>query len=203
MQSVVLCFLSYQIIYTMNVRLFVAVEITEEIRGKLAEFQDELKKVDADVGWVAPENLHITLKFIGSTDEEKIEAVTNIIKDSVTHIRPFDLDYTGAGTLPTEKNPRVIFADVIDVGGILAKIHERLDNQFMALGVEHEDRKFTAHLTVGRIKTRRNVRKLIENLNSYHGFNFGSEQVTQVVLMKSDLSPEGPIYTKLHGVDLV
>jgi 2'-5' RNA ligase len=187
----------------MNVRLFVAVEITEEIRKKLAEFQDTLKKADADVGWVAPENLHITLKFIGSIDEEEIGAVINIIKDSVIHIKSFDLDYTGAGTLPTEKNPRVIFADVIDAGGILAKIHERLDNQFMALGVEHEDRKFTAHLTVGRIKTRRNVRKLLENIYSYDGFNFGSERVTQVVLMKSDLSPEGPIYTKLQNVDLI
>ncbi|MCF6156440.1 MAG: RNA 2',3'-cyclic phosphodiesterase [Candidatus Brocadia sp.] len=187
----------------MNVRLFVAVEITGEIRKKLAEFQDKLKKVDADVSWVAPENLHITLKFIGAIDEEKIEAVTNIIKDSVTHIRPFDLDYRGIGTLPTEKNPRVIFADVIDPGGVLAKIHERLDNQLMALGVEHEDRNFEAHLTVGRIKTRRNVRKLIENLNSYNGFDFGSEHVSQVVLMKSDLSPEGPIYTKLHSVDLI
>lgn len=187
----------------MNVRLFVAVEITGEIRKKLAEFQDELKKVDADVGWVAPENIHITLKFIGALDEEKIEAVTTVIRDSVIHIKPFDLDCTGAGTLPTEKNPRVIFADVIDAGGILAKIHERLDNQFMALGVEHEDRKFTAHLTVGRIKTRRNVRKLIERIYSYNGFNFGPELVTQVVLMKSDLSPEGPIYTNLHSVDLV
>lgn len=187
----------------MNVRLFVAVEITEEIRKKLAEFQDKLKRVDADVSWVAPENLHITLKFIGYIDEQKIDAVINIIKDSLTHIKPFDLRYVGMGTLPTEKNPRVIFADVIDESGVLTKIHERLDNQLMAQGVEHEDRKFDAHLTVGRIKTRRNVRKLIENLNSYNGFDFGSEHVTQVVLMRSALTPEGPIYTKLHSVDLV
>lgn len=187
----------------MNVRLFVAVEITEEIRKNLAGLQDDLKRVDADVGWVVPENLHITAKFLGSLDEEKIAAVVDILKDSVSHIKPFDLDYRGVGVLPTEKNPRVIFADVIDAGGILAKIHERLDNQLVALGVEHEDRKFTAHLTVGRIKTRRNVRKLVENLNSYHGFDFGSERVTQVVLMKSDLLPDGPIYTKMHGVDLV
>ena len=186
----------------MNVRLFVAVEIAEEIRKKLADFEDELKRVDADVGWVAPENLHITLKFIGLLDEEKIEAVTTILKDTVVHIKPFDLHYRGVGTFPTEKNPRVVFADIIDEGGVLAKVHERLDNQFMALGVEHEDRKFNAHLTVGRIKTRRNVRRLIENLNSYHGFDFGSEHVAQVVLMKSDLLPDGPVYTKLQSVDL-
>ncbi|MBM4065162.1 MAG: RNA 2',3'-cyclic phosphodiesterase [Planctomycetes bacterium] len=187
----------------MNVRLFVAVEITEETRKKLAAFQDKLKKAAADVGWVAPENLHITLKFIGYIDEEKIEEVHNIIKDSVTHIKPFNLSYAGVGAFPTPKSPRVIFAQAIDTGGALAKIHERLDNQLMALGVEHETRKFDAHLTVGRVRTRRNVTKLTEILNSYNGFNFGSERITQVVLMKSDLSPEGPIYTKLHSVDLV
>ncbi len=187
----------------MNVRLFVAVEITEETRNKLAAFQNKLKKAAADVGWVAPENLHITLKFIGYIDEEKIEEVRTIIKDSVTHIKPFNLSYTGVGAFPSPKSPRVLFAQAIDTGGGLAKIHERLDNQFMALGVEHEARKFDAHLTVGRVKTRRNVSKLMECLNSYHGFHFGLEHITQVVLMKSTLSPEGPIYTKLHSVDLV
>ena len=97
----------------------------------------------------------------------------------------------------------MIFAQAVDTGEALAKIHERLDNQLMALGVDHEARKFDAHLTVGRVKTRRNVTKLMEILNSYNGFNFGLEHVTQIVLMKSDLSPEGPIYTKLHSVDLV
>ena len=186
----------------MNVRLFVAVEIAEEIRKKLAAFQDTLKKSDADVGWVTPENLHITLKFIGYIDEEKIDTIITIIRESVTHIKPFDLHYVGVGAFPTNKNPRVIFADVIDSGGFLTKIHERLDNQFMSLGVEHETRKFEAHLTVGRIKTRRNVGKLMEGLNSYNGFNFGSDHVAQVVLMKSDLSREGAVYSKLHSVDL-
>lgn len=187
----------------MNVRLFVAVEISEEIRKKLGGFQDKLKKANADVGWVAPENLHITLKFIGSIDEEKIDEVVRIIKDSVACTKPFDLNYMGVGTFPTEKNPRIIYADAIDPGGILAKIHEKLDNQLVALGVKHEDRQFEAHLTVGRIKTRKNVKKLIEILNSYNGFHFGLEQVTRIVLMKSDLLQKGPIYTKLHIINLV
>ena len=180
-----------------------AVEITEDTRKKLMEFQEKLKKVDADVGWVAPENLHITLKFIGYIDDDKIDSVVTIIRDSVTHIKPFDLNYVGMGTFPTQKNPRVVFAQAIDTGGVLAKIHERLDNQLVALGVEHDDRRFEAHLTVGRTKTRRNVNKLLEGLQAYQGFQFGLEHVTQVVLMKSDLSPEGPHYTKLHSVDLV
>ncbi|GAB61161.1 MAG: RNA 2',3'-cyclic phosphodiesterase [Candidatus Jettenia sp.] len=187
----------------MKVRLFVAVEIPEEIRKKLGEFQDELKKANADVGWVAPENLHITLKFIGSLDEEKIDEVVRIIKDSAAGTKLFDLNYMGVGAFPTEKNPRIVYADVIDSDGILTKIHEKLNNQLVALGVKHEDRKFEAHLTVGRIKTRKNVKRLMEILNSYNGFHFGLAQVTRIVLMKSDLLQKGPIYTKLHTIDLV
>ncbi len=187
----------------MNVRLFVAVEIAEEIRKKVGAFQDALKKANADVGWVAPKNLHITLKFIGSVEEENIGHVIAIIKDSVTHIRPFDLSYRGVGAFPNQKNPRVIFVQIIDADGVLAKVHERLDNQLMALGVEHEERRFDAHLTVGRIKTRKNVNNLMEKLDAYDGAIFGAGHVTQVVLMKSDLSPQGPTYTKLQGIDLV
>lgn len=187
----------------MKVRLFVATEIDERIRKKLVEFQDDLKKADADVGWIAPENLHITLKFIGSLDQEKIDDVVRIMRDAVTHVKPFDLDYRGVGVFPTRKNPRVVFAQVIDAGMTLANIHERLDNQLAALDVPHDDRRFESHLTVGRIKTRRNVYKLMEMLDTYHEFYFGLEHVSQVVLMKSDLSPEGPMYTKLQSVDLV
>ena len=187
----------------MNARLFVAVEINEETRKKLAEFQSNLKKAGADISWVAPENIHITLKFIGYIDEGKLDTVTDIIKNSVTHINPFNLSCVGAGVFPTQKNPRVIFAQVLDTDGALAKIHERLDNQLVALGVAHEERKFEVHITVGRIKTRRNVWKLMESMNSYSGFKFGSEHITQVVLMKSELSPQGPAYTKLHSIDFI
>ncbi len=186
----------------MNIRLFIAVEINEEIRKKLAEFQNALKKLDAGVGWVAPENLHITLKFIGNIDDGQVGAVVTIIKQTVTHIKPFDLDYTGVGVFPTEKNPRIVFADIVDTGGVLARLHERLDNQLMALGVEHEDRKFVAHLTLGRIKSRRNVMKLIEKLLIFRNVHFGGAHVTQVVLMRSDLSPDGPTYTQLYGVEV-
>src|SRR3990172_888754 len=108
----------------MNVRLFVAVEMTGETREKLTAYQDKLKKAGADVGWVAPENIHITLKFIGYLDEENIDTVTDIIKYAVTHIKSFDLSYTGVGVFPTQENPRVIFAQVNDMAGVLAKIHK-------------------------------------------------------------------------------
>lgn len=186
----------------MNIRLFIAVQINEEIRKKLAEFQNALKKSDADVGWVAPENLHVTLKFIGSIDDGQVGAIGNILKETVSPIKPFDLDYTGVGVFPTEKNPRIIFADIIDAAGVLASIHEKLDNRLIALGVEHEERKFVAHLTLGRVRSRRNVTRLIEKMLTFRTVHFGVAHVSQIVLMKSVLSPDGPTYTQLRGVDL-
>ncbi len=186
----------------MNIRLFIAIEINEEIRKKLAEFQNALKKSDADVGWVAPENLHVTLKFIGSIDDGQVGAIVTILKETVSPIKPFDLDYTGAGVFPNEKNPRIVFADIVDTASVLAILHEKLDNRLMALGVEHEYRKFVAHLTLGRVRSRRNVTKLIEKLLTFRNVHFGDEHVTRVVLMKSALSPDGPMYTQLHGVRL-
>lgn len=187
----------------MNVRLFVVVEIPEEIQKKFMELQDKLKKADADVGWVAPGNFHITLKFIGAIDEEKIDAVTHRVKDAVAHINSFDISYIGIGVFPTEKNPRVLFVDVADPDKALAKIHEELDSQLMALDIEYKNRPFEAHLTLGRVKTRKNVKKLLEILDSYNSFNFGPEHVTQIVLMKSTLLPNGPAYAKLHDIHLI
>jgi len=186
----------------MKVRLFIAIEINEEIRKKLAEFQNVLKKSDADVGWVAPENLHATLKFIGSIDDGQVGAIVSVLKETASRIKPFDLDYTGVGVFPTEKNPRIVFADIIDAAGVLASLHEKLDNRLIALGVEHEDRKFVAHLTLGRIRSRRNVTKLIEKLLTFRVDHFGVAHVSQIVLKKSDLSPDGPTYTLLHSVEV-
>ncbi|MGQ3684827.1 MAG: RNA 2',3'-cyclic phosphodiesterase [Candidatus Loosdrechtia sp.] len=186
----------------MDVRLFVAVEIAEEIRKKLVELQNELKRADAEVGWVAPENFHITLKFIGTVDEEKMNHIIPVIKDSVAHMDSFDLRYKGIGVFPTEKKPRILFVNVIDSGGVLTKIHKRLDSQLASLQVKQENRPYDVHLTIGRIKTYRNIKELIEILHLYDWFNFGSEHITQVVLMKSVLSSNGPRYTKLHSANL-
>lgn len=187
----------------MDVRLFIAIEITNATREKISGFQNDLKKTSADIKRVAPENLHITLKFIGATDEAKVDDIIAVINQSVIGIKPFDLCYKGAGVFPTGKNPRVIFAKAVDPGGILASVYERLNSQLSALGISSEERKFEAHITVGRVKTHKNINKLMDCINSYRDYAFGNENISHIVLMKSDLSPEGPTYTRVSTISFV
>ncbi|MDR4508417.1 MAG: RNA 2',3'-cyclic phosphodiesterase [Candidatus Brocadiaceae bacterium] len=186
----------------MGIRIFIAVEITFDTQKKLAEIQDRLKESGADVNWVAPGNLHITLKFIGTFDEEKIESVVSVMREAVSPGIPFDLCYRGVGILPGNKNPRVVYAHAEDQEGILTDIHKKLDEQLAVLGIEREGRPFKAHITVGRIKTRKNIKKLIECVGLYNQSLFGMERITELVLMKSELSREGPVYTKLNSVSI-
>lgn len=184
----------------MGVRLFIAIEIADAIRENLSKFQNDLKKTSTDVKWVAPENLHITLKFIGATDEEKIDDIITVINQSVINIKPFDLCYSGAGTFPAGKNPRVVFARAVDSNDVLVSLYERLNNQLSTLGITSDERKFEAHVTVGRIKTHKNIKKLMDCVSSYREFTFGKENIKHLVLMKSDLSREGPTYTRLKTI---
>jgi len=184
----------------MDARLFIAIEIADTVKKKLTEFQNYLRKTAADVKWVAPENLHITLKFIGYMAEEKIGEVEQAITDSVRHIKPFHLYYTGVDAFPAGKNPRVIFARAEDTQGVLEKIHKKLNEQLVALGIEQDGRKFDAHVTVGRVKSRRNIEKFIHRMNSYGKSDFGDEKITRLVLMQSTLSPNGPTYRIRKGI---
>ncbi|OHB74303.1 MAG: 2'-5' RNA ligase [Planctomycetes bacterium RBG_16_41_13] len=184
----------------MDVRLFIAIEITDAVREKVSHFQNDLKKASADVKWVAPENLHITLKFIGNTDEEKIDEIVDVIHQSVIEIKPFDIYYSGAGTFPAGKYPRVIFAGAMDSSGALASIYERLNRQLTELGIPYDEHTFDAHITVGRVKTHKNIKKLMECVHSYREFTFGQENIDHLVLMKSDLTREGAIYTRVSTI---
>ncbi|MCF6149559.1 MAG: RNA 2',3'-cyclic phosphodiesterase [Candidatus Kuenenia sp.] len=184
----------------MDVRLFIAIEITDTIRKNLSIFQNDLKKTSADIKWVAPENLHITLKFIGATDDDKIGNIITVINQSVVNIKPFDLCYMGAGVFPAGKNPRVIFAKAVDSNGVLTTIYEKLNSQLSVMGITYDERKFEAHVTVGRVKTRKNINNLMDCINSYRDFTFGNENIDHLVLMKSDLSREGPTYTRLNTI---
>lgn len=184
----------------MDVRLFIAIEITDATRKKLSNFQNDLKKISADIKWVAPENLHITLKFIGATDEGEIDDIIAVIKQSVINTKPFDLCYNGAGAFPAGRNPRVVFVRAIDSNGVLISIYERLNSQLSTLGIAYDDRKFEAHVTVGRVKTHKNIKKLVEYVSLYREFPFGQENIDHLVLMKSDLTREGAIYTRVSTI---
>ena len=183
----------------MTIRAFVAIEINEEIKNKLSEFLTQPKKIDADVKWVACENIHLTLKFLGHIEENILPALNKIINDAASCLRPFDINIENIGAFPSLKKPRVIFVCAQDKESNLLKIFEMIDKGIEELGIMRESKKYVGHITLGRIKSRKNVPRLINALNSGVGYFFGQEKVNHISLMQSKLTPKGPIYTRLKN----
>ena len=180
-------------------RGFIAIDI--DVNKNLVEFASEIKKTQADLKLVEPENIHITIKFLGDTDEEKIEEIKEIIKNSVEEIEPFEIKLKGSGVFPNKNYMKVLWIGIEKVEKIM-EIAKKINNQLTKIGFEPEKRDFSAHLTIARIKSPRNKDKLIGIIEKYKEFEFESINVDSIKLKKSDLTPKGPIYTTLVDVKL-
>lgn len=181
-----------------SIRSFIAIALPQTIRHQIAEFQDELKRLNADIRWVRSESLHLTIKFLGPLEPDLIGPVSRILSEVTADIKPFNLTIQNVGCFPNQKNPRVIW---IGIGKqpSLDKISEALNVKLEALGFSRERRPFKPHLTIGRVKSSRHLQPvLIQLLN--RGFPAQSFDVQSVLLMRSDLKPEGAVYTVLNKI---
>lgn len=183
----------------MIIRVFIAIEIDSEIKNKLSEYLSTLKRTYADVKWVAPENIHLSLKFIGYIEKETLINLNKIINDAVSCIGPFSISIGNIGAFPSIEKPRVVFVCVQERGNNLLKIYEKLDKGVEPLGIKRESKKYVGHITLGRVKSQKNISKLKNILNSGTECYFGLEKVTSLSLIQSKLTPTGPLYTRLNN----
>ena len=180
-------------------RGFIAIDV--QTNKKFLEMESEIKDTGADLKLVEPENIHITLKFLGDTDEEKIDEIEKIIKNSLNGINPFNIKLIGTGVFPNKNYMRVVWIGLENAEKI-AEISKKIDKQLEGLGFEPEKRGFSAHLTIARVRSPRNKEKLIQVIEKYKDFEFATIDVDSIKLKKSDLTPKGPIYTTLREVKL-
>jgi len=176
-----------------HMRLFIAIEIDPAIVEKLEAIRARLRKADADVKWVEPENSHLTLKFIGEMDAGRLHEIKAVIARAAATVQPFELAIRTAGCFP-EARPRVLWIGAEDASGTMQRLHAGIDAGLAPLGVEQDSRAFTAHLTLGRIRSPKNVRKLLDLLNAENPADLGRSRVESVTLFESKLSPRGPTY---------
>jgi 2'-5' RNA ligase len=180
-------------------RLFAAIEINEEIRRVAFAVIEKLSGAGADVKWVERENLHISLKFIGDRPEDLLPAVKGALKSAAAVSEKFTLTVGGAGVFPGAGSPRVVW---LGASGGIEKSHilaQNIDSRLQPLGIEKEKRDFTAHLTLGRVRTPKNLANLSEEIKR-HGIEPAGLplNVNGFVLFQSRLSPKGPTYTALE-----
>jgi 2'-5' RNA ligase len=184
------------------IRSFLAVELPKAIQKKIEEIQGDLKSSGADVRWVSPEKIHLTLKFFGNIEESKIEPIVKSIEAPIQTTVPFLLSARGIGAFPNLKNPRVIWMGLTNGKENIISLQQRLEVLLEKLGFQAEDRSFHPHLTLGRVKSSRGKEELVRRMEKYKEKELGDFQVEGVIFFKSDLRPLGPMYTPLRELRL-
>ena len=185
------------------IRAFIAMKIPTEIQAKLGDVQAKLKRADAHVTWVAPENIHLTLQFLGNLDESQTPHIVAQVQESVKLVTPFQLQVGYAGAFPNLQYPRVIWVGITDNdAGSLKTLQEDLSKRLTELGFEAEDGRFMPHLTLGRVKSQKNKSSLVRAIEGVVNIWVGEAPVKAVYLIRSELRPTGAEYTDLAEVKI-
>ncbi len=187
-----------------TIRCFIAIELSEELLERLAALQTALRQDEwtDQVRWVRPEGIHLTLKFLGNVPEARISAINQAIREAIAAagVGPFTLRVVGLGAFPNFRRPNVIWVGVENEIERLQRLQEAIEVAMERLGFQREERPFHPHLTLGRVNRRAGSgyrRKLGEVLQAQQVGEVGRIRVEQVSLMRSQLHPQGAIYTQL------
>ncbi|HVP65667.1 MAG TPA: RNA 2',3'-cyclic phosphodiesterase [Anaeromyxobacteraceae bacterium] len=185
----------------MNLRLFVALAPPPPVRRKLAAAQDRLRREAgrhaADVRWVDPSNIHLTLQFLGAVPEERLAAIRDAVAAVAAASRPLRLELRGAGGFPSARRPRVVFTSLAGDVEALARLVSDLGRQLGQLGFPPEERPFSPHLTQGRARDGRGAPGLGGALAAAASDEPVPWRAEEVVLFRSHLSPAGARYEAL------
>jgi 2'-5' RNA ligase len=184
------------------IRSFLAIELPKLILKKIEEVQRDLRSTRADVRWVNPEKIHLTLKFFGNIEESRIDPIFKSIEEPIRNTPPYSIEVKGVGAFPQLRNPRVIWIGLVNGKEILTSFQKQIETQLEKIGFQTENRPFHPHLTLGRMKSSRGKEEMVERMEKHREEEFGDFQVERVILFKSDLKPSGPVYTLLREIKL-
>lgn len=175
-------------------RCFVAIALPPAVKALLTQVQEALRRADGDVKWVEESNLHLSLKFLGDLGDEPLQRLKSLLSVEALRWPSMALSYAGIGVFPDHGEPRVIWAgcrgDLERLSGLAAAV-ERCGEQ---VGVPRERHPFVAHLTIGRVRSNRNLRRLQATLENQRQVPLGRHEVSEFAIYRSTLTPEGPIY---------
>ncbi len=178
-------------------RLFVGTDISPEIKEKIISIQKQLS--DLDIKLVEPENLHFCLRFLGKVDDDKVEEIKTALNN--ISFQRFNLEVNGVGAFPNEDYVKVLWIGVSD-DILIKKLAELVNNALTEIGIDKEERPFRAHITLGRTKSSKGKDKIQSFINKNKDKSFGVTSVNNIVLISSNLTPNGPIYEEIHKVEL-
>ena len=190
-----------------TIRAFIAIDLGAELRSLLLQVGQEIdRRVPAGaVRWVRPEAMHLTLVFLGDTPQEKLGAVQTAMRTAAARCAPITLSAEGIGCFPNTRRPRVVWVGVKEPAGQLAPLKRALDRELEPLGFKPEQRSFSPHLTLGRLNKRAgsaDIQAVGAVVESATLKDVATVTATEIHLIRSQLRPQGPLYTTLASVPL-
>jgi len=183
-------------------RTFIAVEVPDTIKEQIAELENRLKGTGTDIKWVEPGNIHITLKFLGNVETHQPATIREGLSEALDPVSPFALTLGRTGAFPDLNRPRVFWVSVREGWDELTAMQQRIESELHTRGFVREERPFSPHLTIGRVRSPRGLAKLTDLVRST-AFETEPFPVARVAVVKSDLKPGGPVYTVIDHVELV
>lgn len=189
-------------------RIFIAINLKEEIREYLSAIKNNLTFGESKIKWVEKENLHLTLKFIGDTNQQLLELINIKLKEITSQYNTFIIKLSpDIGLFPLSAKkiniiPRVIWVGIEEKNNILKNFFNSMEEGLSEIGIPKENKGFSSHITLGRIKYLKDKRRLINLINSITIQNY-SQKIESIELMESKLTPKGPYYSILHQYPLL
>jgi 2'-5' RNA ligase len=179
-----------------TLRTFIALDMPAEIKTALGSYTQPLKSMRGRVTWVKPENMHLTLKFLGDTPAGRIDEIAAALQEVALTSAPFSATLAGSGVFPNLNYPRVLWVGLEEKTGVLSGLVKAIDERMQTLGFQREKRPFTAHLTIGRAKDTK-IQEIVQALRD-KPFPAMAAQFHEIIFMKSALLPGGSVYTPIR-----
>jgi len=183
-------------------RSFIALPLSKPLRDNLITVIEELSRFSPKTKWVEKENLHITVRFLGDIDDEMVKKISDVLDGVARGRKPFPFEVEGVGAFPHPKRARVIWAGISQGFDEMVKIEREISDKLEGLGIPREEKAFHPHITLGRVKFPKGNLELARFIDESKGRVFGGEAVSEIILMKSTLTPKGSIYEPLHISEL-
>jgi len=175
--------------------LFLAIDVPNSVREKIIEAQRFYKTLNLDAAWAKPANMHLTVKFLGDTPADLIPAIKDRMTEIAKSTPPFSILLGKTGVFPNVSRPRVLWVGLEDREDHLNSLKIRVEKEMTSLGFPPDKQKPVHHLTLGRIKSGKNKESLKKALQSAQRIEMDPFEVSSIQLIKSELTPEGSIYT--------
>ena len=188
--------------FVAQLRLFIAADINYAQRTAVERLVSDLKKgvqfTKAQLAWVNPRGMHVTLKFLGGVDDSRVGLIIKTLAPAIESVAPFPFSLGGVGVFPDDRQPRVLWVGVKTGQKEFSDLATAIERGLIPLGIEPERRSFNAHLTLARIKSTRGAREMIDIVESHRDCRLGLAPVDTITLYESRLAPEGATYRVLH-----